>query len=211
MASRSSAKRVRAYTSALRRSQADATRRAVLSAARDVFTRLGYGAATIEAVAEAARVSVPTVYAGFSSKAGLLSAVVADGGSDADIRRMAEKAIAETSPRARIAAAARVVRTIMQREKGVLDLLHEAGAARPELEAMRRQVHRQQREALARVLRPLHEAGALRAGVGLDEGAAGFSALASPECYRLFVSELGWSATRWEKWLAESAVRLLLD
>lgn len=211
MASRNSAKPARAYRSDLRRSQADATRRAVLAAARDVFGRLGYASATIESVAAAAHVSVPTVYAGFGTKAGLLSAVLADGGSDADIRRMATRAMAEAAPRARIAAAAKVVRTIMQRERGVLDLLRQAGGGQPELESARRQVHRQQREALARVLGPLHESGSLRRGVDLDDAVATFSVLASPECFSHAVDELGWSAARWERWLADSTARLLLD
>lgn len=99
MARRNSAKRARTYSSDLGRTQADATRRGVLVAARDVFKRLGYARATIEAVAAAAHVSVPTVYAGFGSKAGLLSAVVADGGSDADIRRLVAKAMAEAIPK----------------------------------------------------------------------------------------------------------------
>ena len=202
---------MRAYRSELRRSQADATRRAVLIAARAAYLRLGYAATTMEAVAQAARVAVPTIYAGFGSKAGLLSAVVADAGSDADIRKLAARAIGEAVPKARLAAAAKVVRTIMQRESAILDVLHQAGDGRPELESARRQVHRQQRDALARVISPLNEQHALRAGVDLDWAVATFSALASPECYRLFVDEFGWSAARWERWLAEVAARVLLD
>ena len=210
MASQTSAKRSRPYSSALRLSQADSTRRAVLAAARDVFQRLGYAGATIDAVAESALVSVPTVYARFGSKAGLLSAVLADAGSDPDIRLLASRAVANTVPEARIAAAARVVRTIMQRERGILDVLRQAGAGHPDLEAATRQVHRQQREALARVLAPLHASGQLRAGVSLDDAVATFAVLASPECYWFFVGELGWSARHWERWLADAAARQLL-
>lgn len=200
----------RAYSSAVRRSQADATRRAILGAARKVFTESGYAPATVEAVATAAGVSVPTVYAVFGSKTALLSAVVADGGSDSDIRALAEQALGELEPRARLAAAARVVRTIMQRERPILELLEQAGTGSPDLELAARQVHQQQREALGRVLRPMHERKALRRGLELSEAVATFNSLASPECYRLLVGELGWSGARWERWLGESAARLLL-
>jgi TetR/AcrR family transcriptional regulator, regulator of cefoperazone and chloramphenicol sensitivity len=182
-----------------------------VSAARAVFTSSGYEAATIESVASAARVSAPTVYALFRSKAGLLSAVVADGGSDSDIRELAGKALGETDPRRRIAGAARVVREIMERERGILGVLRQAGTAREELGAARRQVHQQQRDALGRVLRPLHDAGVLRAGMRFDEAVATFAALASPESFWLLVDEQGWSPTRWGRWLADSASRLLLD
>lgn len=182
----------------------------MLSAARKVFTKAGYAASTIEAVATAASVSVPTIYAVFGSKAGLLSALVADAGSDQDIRAFAGAALAETVPRRRLAAAAKVVRTIMQREQSILGVLREAGSGSAELEAARRQVHEQQRAALSRVIKPLAEAGSLRAGQVASDASATFAALASPECYAYFVEELGWSAARWERWLAEAANRLLL-
>jgi AcrR family transcriptional regulator len=176
-----------------------------------VFTKAGYEGATIEAVASAARVSAPTVYALFRSKAGLLSAVVADAGSDPDIRALAGRALTEADPRRRIVVAARVVRQIMERERGVLGVLRQAGTAREELDAARRQVHDQQRGALGRALRPLHDAGALRTRMRFDEAVTTFAALASPESFWLLVDEQGWSPARWERWLADSASRLLLD
>lgn len=200
----------RPYRSPTRQAQAAATRGAIIRAASDVFARSGYADATIEGIADTANVSVPTVYAVFGSKASLLSAVLADAGSDRDIRALAESALAETRARERLEAAAKVVRKIMQREGSLLRLLDEAGIGNPELKAAARQVHEQQRRALERVLRPLHERGALRRGLTLDEAVATFSTLASPEANRLLTGELSWSAARWERWLADSAVRLLL-
>jgi AcrR family transcriptional regulator len=211
MAASRSRTRRRPYSSPIRQAQADATRRTVLSAARATFAESGYEVATIEAVAAAARVSAPTVYALFRSKAGLLSAVVADAGSDPDVRALADKALTEADPRRRLAAAARVVRTIMERERAILDVLRQAGTGRAELQAARRQVHEQQRGALGRALRPLHDVGALRSEMRFDEAVATFSALASPECFWLLVEESGWSANRWERWLAATATRLLID
>jgi AcrR family transcriptional regulator len=176
-----------------------------------VFTTSGYAGATMEAVAAKATVSPATVYLVFGSKARLLSALLRDAGSDADIRSLADRAMAESRPKPRIAAAAKVVRAIMQRERALLGVLRQAGSGRPELAAALRQVHRQQREALGGALRPLHERGMLRPGLDLAEAVATFSALASPESYWLLVEELGWAASRWERWLAETATRALLD
>jgi len=201
----------RPYNSPTREAQADATKRVILKAARSVFSESGYAAATIEAVALAARVSVPTIYAVFGSKPGLLSALVADAGSDSRIRRLAGRAMSEREPRRRLAAVAKVVRTIMQEEASLLKFLREAGTGRPELEAARRQVHVQQRNALTRALRLLTETGSLRAGITLEEAVATLCDLASPESYSLLVDEFGWSAARWERWLSDSAVRLLID
>lgn len=200
----------RPYSSAIRQARAGQTRRLIISAARQVFIDSGYASATVEAVAAAAGVSVPTVYAVFGSKPALLSAVVADAGSESDIRALAERALSEVEPRARLAAAARVVRTIMQRERPILELVEQAGTGSPDLERARRQIHEQQRDALGRVLRPMHERKALRRDVDLPDAIATFSALASPECYRHLVVEVGWSGARWERWLGDSAARLLL-
>lgn len=201
----------RPYRSPVREAGAESTRRAILSAAREVFTSSGYSTSTIEAVAATARVSVPTVYSVFGSKPALLSALIADAGSDADIRVLADRAMNETDPVARLGAAAKVVRAIVHRERGLLGVLREAGTGRPELAAAHNQVHRQQRAALARALGPIAEAGRLRANLTLDEAVATFAAIASPDCYAYFVEEIGWSGAKWERWLANTATRLLLD
>ena len=176
-----------------------------------MFSESGYAAATIEAVALAAGVSVPTVYAVFGSKPGLLSSLVADAGSDPRIRRLAGRALSVREPRRRLAAIAKVVRTIMQDEGNLLKFLREAGTGRPELEAARRQGHRQQREALTGGLRLLSDTGALREGVSLENAVATLCELASPESYSLLVDEFGWSPARWERWLSDTAARLFID
>lgn len=206
-----SQRRRRPYSSPVREAGAEATRRAILSAARDVFTSSGYSTSTIEAIAATAGVSGPTVYAVFGSKAAILSALLAGAGGDPDIRSLADRTMRETDPHARLAAAAKVVRTIMERERALLGVLREAGTGRPELEAARRQVHEQQHSALERAVRPIAEAGKLRAGVTPVDAIATLTAIASPECYSLFVEELGWSGARWERWLAGASIRLLLD
>ena len=201
----------RPYNSPTREAQASATKRVILTAARSVFSESGYATATIEAVALAARVSVPTVYAVFGSKPGLLSALVADAGSDPRIRRLAARAMAELAPRKRLAAVAKVVRTIMQEEASLLRVLREAGTGRPELESARRQGHLQQKEALTGALRLLTETKSLRPGITFEEAVATWCDLASPESYSLLVDEFGWSPARWERLLADTAVRLFID
>ena len=65
----------RPYRSPARDAQAQATRDAVLRAARVLFTTTGYAATTVAAVAAAAGVSVDTVYASVGRKPRLLLAV----------------------------------------------------------------------------------------------------------------------------------------
>src|ERR671927_2039528 len=74
----------RPYSSPLRAEQADATRRAVLDAARELFIAQGYGATTLDQIAARAGVSKPTVFAAVGNKQTLLSTVrdVAMAGDD---------------------------------------------------------------------------------------------------------------------------------
>src|SRR5215471_18728898 len=65
----------RGYRSALRDRQAAATRQAVLDAARDLFLAQGYGATTVDQIAERAGVSKPTVFTAVGNKQAVLAAV----------------------------------------------------------------------------------------------------------------------------------------
>ncbi|WP_392545132.1 TetR/AcrR family transcriptional regulator [Oryzobacter telluris] len=67
--------KTRRYRSPVREEQAAATRRAVLDAARDLFTTVGYPGTTVADVARDAGVSVDTVYASVGRKPELLLAV----------------------------------------------------------------------------------------------------------------------------------------
>ena len=73
--------RTRSYRSPRRQEQAAATRRSVLRAARDLFTRDGYATTTVTAVATAAGVSLDTVYASVGRKPELLLEVIRVGRS----------------------------------------------------------------------------------------------------------------------------------
>lgn len=79
--------RSRPYSSALRQGQAEATRRLVLDAARELFVAQGYVATTMDQIAERAGVSRPTVFRAFGNKQTLLRVVrdVAIAGDDAPV------------------------------------------------------------------------------------------------------------------------------
>ena len=76
--------KTRTYRSLVRSEQAAATRRAVLLAARELFTTTGYAGTTVADVASLAGVSVDTVYTSVGRKPELLLAVhdMALGGGD---------------------------------------------------------------------------------------------------------------------------------
>jgi AcrR family transcriptional regulator len=70
----------------LRSQHAEATRRAVLDAARSLFGRQGYGQTSVDEIADAARVTKGAVYHHFAGKEALFRAVYAEVEADAQAR-----------------------------------------------------------------------------------------------------------------------------
>jgi AcrR family transcriptional regulator len=70
----------------LRAEHAEATRRAVLGAARSLFGRNGYAQTSVDEIAEAARVTKGAVYHHFANKQALFRAVYEETGTDAQDR-----------------------------------------------------------------------------------------------------------------------------
>jgi AcrR family transcriptional regulator len=77
----------RQYDSSRRQAQANENRSAIVRAARDLFVEHGYGSTTMADIAEAAAVSVETIYAAFGNKAALLHRAwdITVGGDDDDV------------------------------------------------------------------------------------------------------------------------------
>src|SRR5260370_7518983 len=67
----------------LRSQHAEATRRAVLAAARSLFGRNGYAQTSVDEIADAARVTKGAVYHHFAGKEALFRAVYAEAGAEA--------------------------------------------------------------------------------------------------------------------------------
>ena len=73
----------------LRSQHAEATRRAVLAAARSLFGRKGYAQTSVDEIADAARVTKGAVYHHFAGKEALFRAVLAEVEAEAETRAAA--------------------------------------------------------------------------------------------------------------------------
>lgn len=200
----------RRYHSPRRAQQAEATREAIVRAARALFARHGYQATTLQAIAQEGGVAVATIYAAFGSKAAILSALIKSAGADADIRALAEEVVAERDPRRQLRLAAKVMCAIMERESDIMNLLWQAGSGDPDLAAAWRQSHQQRLSRLAPLIERLAQQGALKSGLSVQEATDIEFTLSSPETHRLLRRERGWSPQRFEDWLADTSVELLL-
>jgi AcrR family transcriptional regulator len=190
--------------------QAEATRQAIVQAARALFAQHGYQATTIQAIAQQAGVAAPTLYATFGSKAAILSALVKSAGADERIRVMAWAAFAEPDPWRQLPLAARVMRSIHEYDADIEDLLWQAGGGDPNLAAVWRQSHQQQLSRLGELIGVIAQKEALKPGLTTEMATDILWFLGSPESYRLLVRERGWTPQRYEDWLGETATTQLL-
>lgn len=206
----------RSYDSPRRREQAAVTRVEVLDAALALFVSRGYVSTTIVAVAERARVSPETVYAIFKTKRALLaSALDASIVGDADPvplleRRWVQDLREEPDPRRRIRILARNGRGILERVSPIYEVLREASSADVEVAVLVRRYEQQRSEGQRALLRIVAPRGTLRPGLGPAAAADILYAIGSPESYRLLVLDRGWSPARFERWYADTLIKLLL-
>lgn len=201
----------RSYSSVKREAQARETRRSILDAASELFVAHGYVATTIQAIADQAGVAVQTVYAGFGNKRELLrqliEATIVGDDDDVPITERAEaRAIAvEPDPRRRAELDAAMSRSITERVAPIVRVAGEAAASDPELAAMMEAVKAARRHEMIVSARMVAGADGLR--VGDEEAAATLYVLYSPMVADMLMGDYGWSAERYEQWLA----RMILD
>jgi AcrR family transcriptional regulator len=205
----------RRYDNSRRQAQARATRLKVIDAAKRVFIEHGYPATTIEAIAAAADVPLPTVYRLFGSKRALLTAVLdnAFGGDDQPIafadRPAVRTARAEPDPAKMVSAFARIVRELMDRSSAIQHVLATAADVDADAAGLLAEIRRQRHVGQSRIVAALDTTGTLDPSLDKAEAADIVYALLSPEVHRILTVERGWPADRYERWIARSLATLL--
>jgi AcrR family transcriptional regulator len=205
----------RRYDNSRRQAQVRATRLTVIEAAQRLFTEHGYPATTIEAIAEAAEVPLPTLYRLFGSKRALLAAVLdtSFGGDDQPIafgdRPAVRAARAETDPAKMVTAFARIAREFMERSSAIQHVLATAAQVDADAAGLLAEIRRQRHTGQSRIVAALDAAGALDPGLDKTEAADIVYALLSPDVHRILTVERGWPADRYEHWIARSLSALL--
>jgi AcrR family transcriptional regulator len=191
-------------------------RRAVLDAAHTLFLERGYAATTIELISSSSGVPQATVYRLFSSKKGILTALldVSVAGDDEPVavaeRPHVRPLMTPADPAGTLAGLAAVSVDINTRTAPIYRILVSAASSEPDAAAILAELTRQRQEGQGRVIAALARSKALRAGMTARDGGDIVHALASPELYRLLVVDRGWSAERYERWLAGTLADQLL-
>src|SRR5215472_14146273 len=205
----------RRYDNSRRQAQVRATRLRVIEAAKRIFIEHGYPATTIEAIADAAEVPLPTLYRLFGSKRALLTAVLdtSFGGDDQPIafgdRPAVRAARDETDPAKMVTAFARIARELMDRSSAIQHVLATAAQVDADAAELLAEIRRQRHTGQSRIVAALAARGALDPSLETAEAADMVYALLSPEVHRILTVERGWPADRYERWIARSLGTLL--
>ena len=191
-------------------------RAAVVDAARTLFLDRGYGGTTIEAISELADVPPATVYRLFSSKHGILKAlidvsIVGDDDSVAMADRPHVRAqLAEADPRAQLAGFVKIASSVNARVAPIYRILVSAAGSDQEAAALLDELTQQRQAGQRLIARSLSRAGSLRPEHRARDAADLIHALLSPELYRLLVLDRHWGLERYERWLTQTLEDQLL-
>lgn len=204
----------RRYDTSGRRRAAAERRRRVVESARGLFLERGYAATTVAAVAEAAGVSVETVYKTFGGKAGLVRAVWAQalegsGAVPAEQRSDAVSSVGE-DPRDVVATWARLSAEVGERAAPVLALVRAAAASDPEAATLLREIDDGRLARMTHNAEALARHGHLRSGLTVRRAAEVMTVL-SGAFHDPLVDDFDWGAEEYVDLLERLLTAALLD
>ena len=207
----------RRYSTALRAEQTALARRRVLDAAGALFVERGYLGTTLSGVAEAAGVSVQTVYNVVGGKPALLKAVYDTtlAGDDEAVpmaRRPELRAVREaTDGRECLARYAAVGRMLAERTLPLLTtLLAQAATGDADLQAFADTIEAERAAGTAAVAAHVAERFGLRPGLDVPHAADVLWTLTAPDLVDRLVQRRGWGWERFEAWLGGTMADALL-
>ena len=206
----------RPYDTSRRAERTQASKRAVVEAAHELFLARGFADTTVDAISAASRVPIATVYRLFKTKTAILKQVIdtAVVGDDAPVplgdRSVVKDAQAADDPKAMTAAWAHVARQVFDNTAALRLVLRVAAALDTEAAALQDSIEEQRRVGQARVARALADRGFLAPGLKEAEARDIVYALMSIDTFRILRLEQRWSGARYERWLANALYRLLV-
>ncbi len=204
-------KEKRPYRSLVRNAQAAQTRERILIAAKNLFESEGFECVTIEKIAQAADVSIPTVYSLFQSKRGVLRALMDEVLPADQFDALVEMSIQEKSPEIRLSLSAKIARQMYDAEKVQMNLFRGAVVLAPEFKEVEkeREMRRYIRQEVT--IKAMTREKSLSKGLTEIKARDILWAFTGRDMYRMLVVEQGWASEEYEKWLSQLLVNNLMD
>jgi AcrR family transcriptional regulator len=193
-----------------REEYAEATRQAIVTAARKLFAERGYFATKVDAIAHEARVAPATVYAVTGGKRGLLQELIRVWTTDPIVEATTSYVGAANDPVMIIRELASAARQMREQFADVIRLLLATAPHDRDVAEQLASATRVYRAALVPVADRLHQLNALQPGIGIDDCVDLLWFYFGYSSYFTLHDDNGWSYERAEEWLADQASRALL-
>jgi AcrR family transcriptional regulator len=175
-----------------------------------LFASRGFESVTIEEIAGKAGKPLPTVYALFKSKRGILMEVMEQALFGQEYTALVQQTKGMTHPAERLRGVARIARNVYDSERSEMSLLRGAVLVGPEFAELEREREQRRFERQEPNIERLAAGKALRAGISVATARDILWALTGREPYQLLVVERKWSSDRYEKWLGDLLIGALL-
>jgi TetR/AcrR family transcriptional regulator, regulator of autoinduction and epiphytic fitness len=217
----------RSYRSPKHAAMRQATRQSVIAAAGRLFSERGYAGSTIEAIAEAAGVAVPTVYAAFGNKRSILLAMLAasvdaaetrsvfdddatallDEITDGVTKQLREQAAGVSDPATRVRKMMRVFVSVLTLTVDVRRVVIGAAPIEPQIQSLLDEVNHH-------VYMACQTAAGLAIGVASNDArtrrlADVIFAFTSSDLFDLLTGQRGWSVAEYERWAIQTVTAAL--
>ena len=197
------------YRSPRREDAAAATRAAILSHARELFLKHGYGATTVPEIARAARVAPQTVYASAGGKADILSELIGQAAEDSGARETLAAARRATGLAEAMRILARGTRAGNESHQDAIEIMYAAMPVHDDAHALWEQGTSLYREVLDGIAAHLSGTGLLSPDLDPARAADMLWFCFGPASWRTLTRECHWTWDEAERWLASQAEKML--
>lgn len=187
------------------------TKMRVLAAAKRLFKSKGFEDVTIELIAEAAHVSVSTIFSLFKSKRGVLRVLMDEALPPDQFASLVNQAMQQKSAHEHLKISARIARQIYDAEKSLMDIFRGASVLAPELKQLEKQRELRRYKRQQETIKIIAESKSLAKGLTVSQARDILWALTGRDMYRMFVIDRGWSSDDYERWLGELLVSTLIE
>lgn len=200
----------RSYLSLARNAQAAQTRERILLSAKNLFELEGFECVTIEKIAQVAEVSIPTVYALFQSKRGVLRALMDEVFPKDQFQALVEKSNQSQSPKRRLSFSAKIARQIYDAERAQIGIFQGAAVLAPEFKELEKEKEMRRYGRQEVTIKAMAQEGSLAQGLTINKARDILWAFTGRDIYRLLVMEQAWTSEEYENWLAQLLVSTLM-
>ena len=201
----------RKYISPARERQATATRNRIIDTVESLLLEKGFAGMTVAEVAKRAGVSPQTVYAIFSSKAGIIMAAIEDRVLKDERNIDAIKQMHNTTdPTQILRSAAKIIRNVYEGNAPTFTAVYGACMVSPRLAELEKELNDLRREKQAPLVESLVASGEMLPHLDRDDVRDLLWALSGREMYYLLVVRRGWSPDRYEEQLASLLITSLV-